>query len=80
MIESADTPEGCWVDISSLMIEHPGLVLPVGRRMRFMWERLSSNGVQDGYDYVASEGVERRRAAIPTSADPDQSQALARTA
>ena len=55
VIDSPDTPGGCWVHLSSLLIEHRGLGLQPGHELKFVWERLSGNGVQDGYDYVARE-------------------------
>jgi cold shock protein len=48
VIDSADTPGGCWVWFSSIVRDGLG-VLTAGERVTFTWEA----GPQDGYGYRA---------------------------
>ncbi|MBB3036930.1 cold shock domain-containing protein [Hoyosella altamirensis] len=54
VIDSADTPGGCWIHISTpSTVQHRGL--DAGRSVYFEWERLPGTGIQDGYHYVATD-------------------------
>lgn len=54
VIDSPDTPGGCWIHTTTTSTRrHAGL--EPGRGVRFTFERLPGQGVQDGYDYVARD-------------------------
>lgn len=54
VIDSPDTPGGCWIHHSTpSTARHQGM--EPGRVVNFAWRRVPGEGVQDGYDYVATD-------------------------
>ncbi|MFC9763402.1 hypothetical protein [Rhodococcus jostii] len=54
VIDSSETPGGCWIHATTPSTKTRTGLDP-GRQVYFEWERLPGKGVQDGFDFVATD-------------------------
>jgi CspA family cold shock protein len=54
VIDSPETPGGCWIHATTPSTK-TRMGLDPGRQVYFEWERLPGKGVQDGFDFVATD-------------------------
>ncbi len=55
VIDSPDTPGGCWIHITTPSVERRAFGLEVGRHVTFMWRKMELERSQDGFSYVATD-------------------------